>query len=461
MNKYKKYQQFLLPFFTVILFFAAYIILHGVPFVTQAQSSSTATFGVIGDTGASSNASAVFSAVSNANLNFFLHVGDFSYDEQGGPSGWPGWVKGIVGTVLPFEIVSGNHDDCCIDTYVQGLPNKMANLQGTYGKNYFFDYPQTSALVRVIMISPGGFDPDIAWLSSAIDTARSSGIPWVVVGMHRNCITTGQKSCEVGSSVLNLLLSKKVDIILQGHDHNYQRSKQLSCANVDTTTQSCIVNATSSYTKGAGTVIIIDGAGGNGLYAVDSGDSEAGYFATINSDTYGFTKFTVSATQLSGQFVRAAGGNLSDSFTISGTSTGTTPGLTPTGITPTYGCVGGINCVPSLSPTIAVNPSNTTASPNPSTSTSPGTSVNPCLTASNSIADRGEHRGKHHRKNRGRNRGFLSRFMAFLFQLIMQLLKQLGIQVPDGTFPTPTPSTSPSPSTEPGTSATPCPSTNP
>ena len=66
------------------------------------------------------------------------------------------------------------------------------------------------------------------WVSNTIDSARATGIKWVIVGMHKNCISMGRMTCQIGPDIFNLLVSKKVDLILQGHDHNYQRSKQLA-----------------------------------------------------------------------------------------------------------------------------------------------------------------------------------------------------------------------------------------
>jgi len=299
----KQNRHFFLPLVVSIFLLSVYFTINGSgPFTIDAQTGTTVTFGSVGDMGSSSNANGVLSAVKSANLNFFLHVGDLSYNTQGSPQGWGTWVKGIVGAVFPYEIVSGNHDSSQISSFVAGLPDHMQSV-GTYGQNYYFDYPQTNPLVRVIMISPGLFPTDTTWLGNAIDSARAKGIKWIVAGNHLNAISTGAKSNSLGT-MLSFLISKKVDLILQGHDHNYQRTKQLSCVTIGSTNQSCLANGGPNYPKGAGTVLVIDGTGGSGLYTVNQGDSEAGYFVKINSDTYGFTKITLSATQLQEQFGR-------------------------------------------------------------------------------------------------------------------------------------------------------------
>ena len=47
------------------------------------------------------------------------------------------------------------------------------------------------------------------WLETTIDDARTAGIPWVIVGMHKPCITAGVKDCEIGGAVYDLVLDKK------------------------------------------------------------------------------------------------------------------------------------------------------------------------------------------------------------------------------------------------------------
>jgi hypothetical protein len=228
-------------------------------------------------------------------------------------------------------VVSGNHDDgsdANIGAIAQCLPHRFGGpAQGQYGTNYYFDAP---GLARFIGISPGlSFGVDLAWLGAAIDGARSGGLPWVVVFMHKNCPSIGEKGdCEMGANVFQLLLEKKVDLILQGHEHDYERSKQLAvggaCATfaVAPANPACVANgAATGYAKGAGSVVAIAGSGGTGLRAINTADSQIGYFATwMGSNvrpTFGFLKVTLAPTSLTGEFVatpnRAA---FTDTFTI-------------------------------------------------------------------------------------------------------------------------------------------------
>jgi len=185
--------------------------------------------------------------------------------------------------------------------------------------------------VRFIMVSPDVFGPysqgdaDYNYVSDAIDSARTTGISWVVAGMHKVCITAGSKGCEIGADLMNLLLDKKVDLVLQAHDHNYQRSKQLTCAQVDSFDPSCVRPEQSSFGRGAGTVFVISGTGGQGTYSIDSSDPEYPYFETTEDNTHGFSVFTLSASSLGMTFL-PSDGSFTDSFNIGGTPPGNQPG---------------------------------------------------------------------------------------------------------------------------------------
>ena len=50
----------------------------------------------------------------------------------------------------------------------------------------------------------------------------------MVAGTHMPCLTIGVYACPAGADVTNLLVSKKVDLVLNGHEHMYQRTKQLA-----------------------------------------------------------------------------------------------------------------------------------------------------------------------------------------------------------------------------------------
>ena len=145
--------------------------------------------------------------------------------------------------------------------------------------------------------------------------------------MHQYCFVIDSKSCA-GQDLLDLLISKKVDLILQAQKHNYQASKQLAlnrttCPTLPITSynDNCVVNDSTNLTKGAGSVIIVTGTGGTSpLLSINTSDPKKGYFrswmgANVNQ-TWGVSKLTVSAVQLTMQFIGISGGTFTDNFAI-------------------------------------------------------------------------------------------------------------------------------------------------
>lgn len=298
-------------------------------------------FTAAGDWGATANTTANLRAIASSGSAFTIAMGDLSYNQITPETAWCDYIKSNVGANHPFELVSGNHDSDeehqgDINNYRQCLPDRIGGITGDYGKEYYYDY---GGLARFIQISPGltfqgnsyiysAGSARYNWVANAIDSARAAGIKWVVVSAHKVCLNMGTKSCEMGADLNNLLISKKVDLVLLGHDHNYQRSKQLAhngaCTTVaaNTYNSSCVADAgaDNAYTKGGGTVFVISGTGGISLYNINTADSEAPYFAKwmgANSNgTYGFTQVDVSGDKLGVSFVRSAGGTFSDNFEI-------------------------------------------------------------------------------------------------------------------------------------------------
>jgi hypothetical protein len=295
------------------------------------------TFAAAGDFSAQLQTAAGLNRLSLSNTSFMLALGDLSYNQLKPESAWCNYVTTKLGGNYPFELVSGYHEanglNGLIDNFAQCLPDRLGTINGTYAKEYFFDYPAGNPLARFIMISPhlnftnGGVyeyrngTPHYAWLSQTIDSARAGGIHWIIVGMAQNCITAGINGCEIGPDLMNLLLAKKVDLILQGHDHNYQRSKQLSCAQVNQYDPSCIVNdgANGIYNKDAGSILVISGTGGSNEYDINITRANYQYFArtmgpNTPGDGYGFTRFTITPNKVVAQTF--FGGSFADTFAI-------------------------------------------------------------------------------------------------------------------------------------------------
>ena len=323
------------------------------------SSAKTFRFSAAGDFGAWSGFATSLDALNTSQSDFVLALGDLSY---GGNATFPGasieekWCGKFRSEFPNVVIVAGNHETdlanavVSMTNYTRFCPYPLPSLlSGEYGRQYYFDYPTTNPMVRFILISPdltfapidGGERYDYIegnarynWTRDAIDGARAAGITWVFVGMHKDCIAAGEHGCEIGTDVLDLLLGRKVDLILEAHNHHYERSKQL-VVNSDTCVgiqlhvynPNCVVNDGSSrkYPGGAGSVIVTAGTGGRELVDFNVSDHFAPYIAEwMGANTLGNGKgivtFDVSATQISMR--THFNGTYSDTFTIAKPVTG-------------------------------------------------------------------------------------------------------------------------------------------
>lgn len=313
--------------------------------LSRAEGSAF-SFAAAGDLAQTPTTNASLARLPSSGANFFLALGDLSYREAGEEPSWCNLVQSYVGATYPFELLSGSHEAgaeqdlgepieqpvSLIDNFVKCLPDRMGST-GVYGKEYYFDYPHANPLARIILISPamnysfGGYydykagRSHYVWLSQTIDAARSLGIPWIIVGMYKDCLSTARYSCEVSQDLTKLLIDKKVDLVFQAHDHDYQRSKQLTCENPNVFLSSCVANDGSAgiYKRGQGTIFVIQGTFGQVYYNISASRPDYPYFASAmgfntTGKGHGFVVYTVSQNMIHAQ--TNFSGTFSDSFTI-------------------------------------------------------------------------------------------------------------------------------------------------
>ena len=339
-----------MPRRTSLLATIAAAVLVVLPSLAVGGSSSTATaaaaagevqFTAAGDIGGSPQAQAVLQTVAASGSQLHLALGDLSYTAPGLESAWCDLVQSRVGAGFPFQLIAGNHEsgglDGNINDFSACLPNQLPGLVGTYGRQWYADVPQSAPLVRFIAISPDLPYPDgtwsyaagtarYNWTAAAIDAARAAGIKWVVLGMHKPCLSVGRYGCGNNAELNNLLVAKRVDLVLSAHDHIYERSHQLrqaaGCASVvpGQFVPACVADNDGTFLRGAGTVFAGVGTGGTALYDASPGDPEAPYFATFSGAAqrgpHGVLSVTASATSLSARFLPTTTSSFSDSFVV-------------------------------------------------------------------------------------------------------------------------------------------------
>ncbi|WP_178023587.1 metallophosphoesterase family protein [uncultured Paenibacillus sp.] len=154
---------------------------------------------------------------------FIVHNGDLTEnpDEE---QGWK-WLFGQASkwlTRVPLMPVAGNHDEVSGDASAFAshfrLPENGAE-GATPGTTYTFDY---GFVHFVVLNTESNLKRQTAWLKEDL---RKNGKPWTIVAMHRPAY--GGNQYDKIEDWIQVFDEYGVDLVLQGHNHEYSRSYPL------------------------------------------------------------------------------------------------------------------------------------------------------------------------------------------------------------------------------------------
>lgn len=208
-------------------------------------------FGIMGDLGQTGNSSITTQHVIDGKYHVALLVGDLSYADSAWKPGffgpctqkrWDSWGKMVepLAATTPLMVLPGNHeveqDGALPATQTQFLAYqkrmRMPSAEsGADEGNLYYSFEVGS--VHFIMLnsySPfNSTSPQFHWLVKDLETVDRKVTPWLVVGMHAPWYNSNKKhhdeSAEVDmrQAMEPLFLKAKVDLVLAGHVHAYER----------------------------------------------------------------------------------------------------------------------------------------------------------------------------------------------------------------------------------------------
>jgi hypothetical protein len=239
-------------------------------FTTAPRSGSgTVRFIAFGDSGAGTSAQTQLAARMAADtFDLALHTGDVAYGNSnlvGGASyvQYDNWLFSVYSWMRsrPLFPSIGNHDDeigfaqAYRDVFV--LPDEGATT--TYPDNaerfYSFDYGPVHFVAldtEHAFIDTARRQAQLAWLDA--DLAATTQ-PWKVVYFHRPPYSSGSEhgsSVDVRQAFAPIFERRGVNLVLNGHDHDYERSKPWR----------------EFVTTGSPVTYVVTGGGGAALYPV-------------------------------------------------------------------------------------------------------------------------------------------------------------------------------------------------
>jgi len=263
--------------------------------------------------------------MANESFDFLLHIGDISY-AVGREWTWDQFFAAIepVATNLPYMTAVGNHDGTknpannsaqpfhptwavynddsnseCGVPYTARFAMPNTNITQMW---YSFDYGPMHIAVMSTEHNFTAGSVQYEWLLSDLKTVDRAQTPWLIVTGHRPMYYThlGVDGVEthLQETLEPVFQEFQVDMALWGHVHAYERT----CA---------IRNGT--CVKENGTVHVLIGMAGRELSSLCCLAKD---WSLYREATYGFTYFSVSATELQFNFVANEDGKIHDSFSI-------------------------------------------------------------------------------------------------------------------------------------------------
>ena len=263
----------------------------------QANQSNNFSFGTAGDWGSNSNTAATASNIASHQNQIVIGLGDFCY--CGSPDSW--W-NGPLAPInhLMFRGAQGNHDADNTGS------SEYLRLFGQNNWTSSFNYKN----VHFVPIDTES-NPDAAALDKDLATARQDpNIKWIVAFYHKPIYTSPSNHEPDEAGIKNIVVplfdKYHVDLVLQAHNHNYQRSYPLKADMVTETRPDSV------YQSPKGSIYMVVGTGGQDFYPLNS---QAPYIQNQFTGIPGFLKVDVSDTSLKGTFF-ANDGTIKDTFAI-------------------------------------------------------------------------------------------------------------------------------------------------
>ncbi|WP_324277679.1 metallophosphoesterase family protein [Blastococcus brunescens] len=200
------------------------------------RAADRLTFAAVGDTGSGGRqamavANRMAEGYRQAPYGLVTHLGDLCYYgsvEDRSDDVFTRPMRPLIDAGVRFELAIGNHDGDLhhsdaslaeIDAELRLLGTSARHYTSSHGPVDFF-YLDSS--------TPGLFGDDsseqLEWLDDAL---ASSTNQWKVVCMHHPVYSSGSHGSTPGADeVLEPLLARrKVDLVLSGHDHHYERTR--------------------------------------------------------------------------------------------------------------------------------------------------------------------------------------------------------------------------------------------
>jgi hypothetical protein len=233
------------------------------------------------------------------------------------PSEGPAVLGADVLATIPAMMTDGNHEGLALNYLAQfALPQQAGGGESVSGASgqptlrawYSFEY----ANIHFIDLNDTTENGDTitgaeaTWIDKDLSAVDRSKTPWIIAIHHQpiySCDNTHGSDTALGAAWQPLFDKYSVDLVLNGHVHNYQRSNPIRGSNLNAP-------------AGAGTVYIVSGSVGAPLYGYNGVGTCA--FNVTGSSTTNYAIVDVKGNTLTFTAYDLMGGDVQlDQFTLS------------------------------------------------------------------------------------------------------------------------------------------------
>jgi predicted phosphodiesterase len=186
------------------------------------ESTEPVRFLAFGDSGGGgSDQYALLEQMYTVPYDLMIHTGDIAYDD-GTIAQYEDNVFGVYADLfknIPFMPASGNHDY----RTMQGAPFRdVFNLPAANGEKWYsYDWGRVHF---VALDTEADYSAQAAWLEQDL---AASNLPWKIIYMHKPMYSSGMHGSDttLRNKIAPVAEKYGVQLILAGHDHNYERIK--------------------------------------------------------------------------------------------------------------------------------------------------------------------------------------------------------------------------------------------
>jgi hypothetical protein len=286
--------------------------------ITAATPSINSNFNfvAVGDTNCNSNTEDVVEDIQAKAPEIVMGLGDYIYNSDSADC----WLEIVEPIDNIMKIAIGNHETGAILT-------ELMEHYGLTDQYYSFDYQNVHFTVMSDYVPDEIGSEQYRFVQNDLAKAAADpNIDWIVVPHHSQKYASTKnydipEEREWNNIYHPLFEQYNVDLVLQGHQHNYQRTYPIQY-NSDTPINPIITDRNeNTYTNPEGQIYLTVGTGGAALHSLNG--NKAPYIITAQDEVYGFLNIDITAnnggTTLVGTFYSNddGAGEITDQFTIS------------------------------------------------------------------------------------------------------------------------------------------------